>query len=60
MKAHKLLNNLILVIFSSVVFAEESNITGDCKEIFTFLKNKNYEQNLKKCIVNVEGNVTDL
>ena len=34
--------------------------TGHCKEIYETLHSRNYESNLKECITNKEGQVTDL
>jgi len=61
---------LLVVLFSSLVLAE---YTGDCKTIYNYLQkrgienhlendyeNEGYAKNLRRCIVNTNGKVTEL
>jgi len=58
----KIFNKLVFTSFIGYVIAEGNNYTGDCKEIYEYLRDLNYkyELNLQNCVVNDTGNVTDL
>jgi len=53
-----LFKGLVLVSVAGLVLAD--NYSGDCKEIYDYLKQSNYELNLKNCTTNEEGLVKQL
>jgi len=60
MKFNNILKSVTLALSIPFVFADQKEMTGDCKEIVDFFTEKNVLSSIPKCEVDNNGNVVSM